>query len=81
MKVIKSCPLIIFYTLAPTLKCYRCQPGEDCFQNNSTGTSVDCVDPDNTACYKIKVGKIQLKGAFINYVDKILKILTPSPLC
>ena len=56
----KKCPLIIFYTLAPTLKCYRCQPGEDCFQNNSTGTSVDCVDPDNTACYKIKVGKIQL---------------------
>ena len=22
------------------------------------GTSVDCVSPENTACYKVKVGKI-----------------------
>ena len=40
------------------LKCYRCAPGDDCFEENSDGASVDCVSPDNTACYKGKIGTI-----------------------
>ena len=47
--------------IVPALKCFRCQPGQDCFKDGLDGTSVDCVSPDNTACYKVKVGEALLK--------------------
>ena len=51
--------MCVYLIIVPALKCYRCQPGEDCFKDNLDGPSVDCVSPDNTACYKVKVGVYQ----------------------